>query len=99
MCVSFLLPFSINEVKGHSMQPNLNEGNKVVVFRWAYGLSRPLIGDVIVFSGNDSKEYVKRIVAVANKNEFIVQGDNKSDSKKLPPVSRKAIIGKVVATY
>ena len=96
---SRIFPFSMHIVRGHSMLPFLNEGDRVVVSKWAYAFSRPRIGDVIVFCGNDSKEYGKRIVAVANKNEFIVKGDNKSDSKKLPPVSRKAIIGKVVATY
>ena len=92
-------PFSIHTVSGHSMQPNFHEGNRVVVFRWAYAFSQPRIGDVVVFSGNDSKGYVKRIVAVANNSEFAVEGYNKSDSKKLPPISREAIVGKVVAKY
>ena len=92
-------PFSIHIVSGHSMQPGLKEGSKVVVFRWAYAFSRQRIGDVVVFSGSDGKSYVKRITAAVNKKEFSVEGDNKSDSKKLPPINRKAIIGKVVAKY
>ena len=94
-----IFPFSSHIVRGHSMQPGISEGDGVVVFNWIYLFSQPKVGDVVVFSGNDGKSYVKRITASANEKEFIVQGDNKSDSKKLPPVSRKAIIGKVVATY
>ena len=92
-------PFSIHIVSGHSMQPGLKEGSRVVVFRWAYAFSKPRIGDVVVFTSNDSKGYVKRVVSVSNNSEFTVEGDNKSDSKKLPPIKKEAIIGKVVAKY
>lgn len=84
------------------MQPGIKEGDRVVVYNWAYAFSQPKVGDVVVFSGSDNKTYVKRIIAVAvaaDKKSFFVEGDNRSDSKKLPPISRKAIIGKVVASY
>ena len=93
-----LFPFTVHIVRGHSMQPSIKEGERVVVYNWAYAFSQPKVGDVVVFSGSDKKKYVKRITAAA-KSEFFVEGDNKSDSKKLPPISRKAIIGKVVASY
>ena len=92
-------PFSICVVSGHSMQPGLKKGGRIVVFRWSYAFSQPRIGDVVVFSGSDGKSYVKRITATANKKEFVVEGDNKSDSKKLPPIKKEAIIGKVIAKY
>ena len=81
------------------MQPGLNGSSRIFVFRWAYAFSQPKVGDVVVFRSKDSKSYVKRIAAAANKKEFVVEGDNKSDSKRLPPISRKAIIGKVVGRY
>ena len=92
-------PFSIHIVSGHSMQPGLKEGSRVVVFRWSYAFSQPKVGDVVVLSSSDGKSYVKRITAAVNKKEFVVKGDNKSDSKKLPPTKKEAIIGKVVAKY
>ena len=94
-----LFPFSVHIVRGHSMQPSINEGNRVVVSNWAYFFLHPKVGDVVVFSGNDSKSYVKRITASANRKEFVVEGDNKFDSKKLPKIQRKAIVGKVIFTY
>lgn len=81
------------------MQPGLNEGDRAIVFRWAYLFSKPKAGDVVVFHGNDDKTYVKRIAAAAAEGEFVVEGDNREDSKKVPPVRRSAIIGKVVWKY
>ena len=81
------------------MQPNIKEGDRVIVFNWAYLFSRPKKGDVVVFRGSDKKKYVKRITAAAARGEFAVEGDNKSDSMKLPPVKRSAIISRVVGKY
>jgi len=91
------LPVSIHIVNGHSMQPTILNGSHVVVFRWAYTVSQPKVGDIVVFSSN-GKEYVKRISAVQN-DEFNVEGDNKADSLRLPPIPGKVILGKVVAKY
>lgn len=90
-------PFSLHAVSGHSMQPELNDGDRVVVFNWAYSFSRPKVGDVIIFRSGD-KTYVKRITAAA-KNWFVVEGDNRSDSKKMPPINRSTIIGRVAWKY
>lgn len=101
MSFSFF-PLSIHVVKGHSMQPFLNEGDRVVVLKWVYLFSEPRPGDVVVFRNSDGNEHIKRIAAAAEKNEFVVAGDNKSDSmdsRKHGPVQRKAIIGKVIARY
>lgn len=92
------LPFSIHIVKGHSMQPGIKDSSHLVVSRWAYLFSQPKPGDVVIFSHSDGKEYVKRVVAAAN-GRLVVEGDNKSDSKEMPPIPRKAVIGKVVASY
>ncbi|MBI2176578.1 S26 family signal peptidase [Candidatus Woesearchaeota archaeon] len=81
------------------MQPSINESDRVVVFNWAYLFSQPKSGDVVVFRGSDGRGYVKRIAAVTEKGEFLVEGDNKGDSRKLPPVRRSAIIGRVVGKY
>ena len=62
-----MMPLSIRIVKGHSMQPHIKQGERVVVFQWAYSVSQPRIGDVIVFRGYDKKEYVKRITAAVAK--------------------------------
>jgi signal peptidase I len=92
-----LFPFSFHHVKGHSMQPVITECSHIIVFRWAYLFFKPKVGDIIVFR-LDRKEVVKRIKA-AGVNNYKVEGDNREDSKKMPLISRKSIIGKVIAKY
>ena len=80
------------------MQPGLKEGDRVIVFKWAYLFSWPKAGDIIVFDSN-SEKYVKRVAAVAKSGELVVEGDNRNDSRKLPPVKKNAVIGRVVGKY
>lgn len=53
-------------VESISMQPNLNEGEFVVVSRLAYRWDAPQRGDIIVFRfpGNQQKRYIKRVIGV-----------------------------------
>jgi signal peptidase I len=53
-------------VESISMQPNLNEGEFVVVSRLAYRWDEPQRGDIIVFRfpGNEQKRYIKRVIGV-----------------------------------
>lgn len=99
MPLSSIFPFGIHVVKGHSMQPSIREGERIVIFRWAYLFSQPKVGDVVVFRSGDGKEYVKRITAVAAKDGFVVEGDNKGDSKRVPPILSWQVIGRVIAKY
>ncbi len=104
MAFASLFPFSIYKVEGHSMEPLLKEGDRVIVSNWSYLFSSPRIGDIIVFNNRnkkdskDNKIYIKRIIAI-NNNKLSVAGDNKRDSKKLEPISRDEIIGKVIGRY
>ncbi len=53
-------------VESISMQPNLNEGEFVVVNRLAYRWDEPQRGDIIVFRfpGNQQKRYIKRVIGI-----------------------------------
>ena len=54
-------------VVGVSMEPTLNNGQKIFINRMIYTLSSPKRGDVIVFLPNGNEKahyYVKRVVAV-----------------------------------
>ena len=90
-----LLPLSLRIVRGHSMEPFLRDGSRVVVLH--YFFSKPKAGDVVVFRSG-GREFVKRIVA-AREEMFAVKGDNDRDSLKMPPVGRKSILGKVIFSY
>lgn len=76
LCIALLIVVVINSclltqalVRGTSMLPTLDDGNRVLVNRAAYMLSRPAGGDVIVLKDPDPRSarsdfLVKRIAAV-----------------------------------
>lgn len=64
-------------VVGASMEPELCSGQSVLVDRFAYVLTSPKQGDVIVFlpNGNENAHYyVKRVVAVSGDEVLIENG-------------------------
>lgn len=64
-------------VVGQSMAPQLLDGEQVLVDRFIYKVTKPKIGDVIVFlpNGNEkSHYYVKRVVAAAGDTIRIEDG-------------------------
>lgn len=56
--------FSNYVVEGESMQPTLEEGNKLVVNKIGFEASDLKRFDVIVFHANQKEDYVKRIIGL-----------------------------------
>ena len=64
-------------VVGQSMSDRLQDGDQVLINRFIYKVSRPKIGDVIVFlpNGNEkSHYYIKRVVAAGGDTVQITDG-------------------------
>lgn len=62
---------------GVSMEPAIQNGEKVLINRYAYLLTTPKVGDVITFlpNGNqNSHYYIKRVVAVPGDTVQIIDG-------------------------
>lgn len=78
--LAFVMVTSIGmkiSVIGVSMEPTLDNGQQIFVNRFQYNISKPDIGDVIVFlpNGNaNSHYYVKRIVALPGDKVQITNG-------------------------
>ncbi len=93
------------------MLPAFKQGDRVIASKLSYLFSTPKIGDVVVFKIKndnnkndryDTRVYIKRIIGInCNKNNimFLVAGDNKRDSKKIEPLQKNDIIGKVMMKY
>ncbi len=99
--LSSLLPFKIFVVHGHSMEPTLREGDRVLALTWCYLLSKPKKGEIIVFKDAEQthdKYIIKRISKVQG-HSISVKGDNKHDSLKLKAIKQLHIIGKVIRKY
>ena len=64
-------------VVGQSMSDQLQDGDQVLINRFIYKVSKPKIGDVIVFlpNGNEkSHYYIKRVVAAGGDTVQIIDG-------------------------
>lgn len=87
----------ILKIHGHSMQPVIADGKKVLVTSIFYLFSNPKKDDIVAFKF-DNKIFVKRIGYVSE-NKYFLQGDNKKDSLdsgKIGLIERRNILGKVL---
>ncbi|AMM92097.1 signal peptidase [Peribacillus simplex] len=57
--------FSSYDVEGDSMQPTLEDGNKLVVNKMSYQIQDINRFDIIVFHANAKEDYVKRVIGIA----------------------------------
>ena len=92
-----MLLLSRFKIKGHSMEPQYQENDSVIVSFLPLLLGKPKKGDVVVFE-KFNRIYIKRIGKIEEDKYFLV-GDNKkdsNDSRRFGLVSRKQIKGKVL---
>lgn len=64
-------------VVGQSMSDQLQDGDQVLINRFIYKVSKPKIGDVIVFLPNGNKKshyYIKRVIATGSDTVQIIDG-------------------------
>lgn len=100
---SFIIKFSPiarYSVSGKSMEPTLSDGEEVLVNTWRYHISNPHTHDIVLLRHPKTKRVlIKRIVQVKN-NQYFVKGDNarySSDSREFGVITKKDILGKVIA--
>lgn len=65
--IAFLLHtfvFSLVLVDGVSMNPTLNDSERLVLNKTSYVLKEPERGDIVVFHVNNSEDYIKRVIGL-----------------------------------
>jgi nickel-type superoxide dismutase maturation protease len=64
------------EVRGRSMSPTLQPGDRLLVERWTYERRSPLVGDVVLAADPRApqRELIKRVTAVED-GRLTVRGD------------------------
>lgn len=85
------------KISGHSMEPAIKNGEKILATPLFYLFKSPKINDIVVFKFR-GKVFVKRIILFKD-NKYFVEGDNKKDSidsKDFGLLSRNQILGKVI---
>lgn len=78
--IAFVVVYAVGmsvSMVGVSMEPELYNGQSVLLNRYAYLLGSPKVGDVVAFLPNGNKNshyYVKRVVAVPGDTVQIIDG-------------------------
>ena len=75
--IVFNLTVQYSVVHMSSMEPNLHEGQRLLVSKIAYTFGEPERGDIIVFPPphlNSDKDYIKRIIGLPDETIQIVAG-------------------------
>lgn len=91
--------FQLIKVSGKSLLPEYQEGDFVLVAKVPFFLKRIQQGDVVVFDHPVYGLMIKRVDhLIPEKDEIFVVGTHvfSVDSREFGPISRKALIGKVV---
>lgn len=72
-------------IEGPSMEPNLHQGQFLLVNRLAYRLEQPERGDIVVFRhpGSRRRDLIKRVVGLPNEQLEIVRGQVWINGKRL----------------
>ena len=84
----------IRRISGDSMSPTLRNGSYIVI-----STKKKPIKDDIVLATLASRQVVKRIVDVPQKDLFFLKGDNYKqsvDSREYGPIKIAAVIGVII---
>jgi len=76
----------VSVIHGYCMEPNLHEGQRLVVNKAAYFFGQPEQGDIIVFHPPTNPEgvpYIKRIIGVAGETIEVKDGEVYVDGQTL----------------
>ncbi|MBI3984360.1 MAG: S26 family signal peptidase [Candidatus Levybacteria bacterium] len=86
------------KITGHSMEPLLKNGDKIIATGLFYLFQSPKINDIVVFKDSKGKVFIKRIEKI-NKGKYFMLGENKKDSfdsRKFGEIVRNQILGKFI---
>ncbi len=86
------------KIYGHSMEPQIGDGEEVLVSEVPFWFKKPQINDIVAFVSKDNKVLIKRVSGVV-RGGYYVQGDNREDSldsRRFGKVLPKQIMGKFI---
>ncbi|MBM7644529.1 signal peptidase I [Scopulibacillus daqui] len=96
--------FSSYVVEGKSMMPNLQDGNRLIVNKIDYNISKPHRFDVVIFHADKTKDYVKRVIGlpgdkIAYKNDVLYINGKPVNEPYLKPYKDKLITGQLTEDF
>jgi phage repressor protein C with HTH and peptisase S24 domain len=85
------------KIVGHSMEPQIKNGESVLVSCISYLFKTPRVNDIVAFA-RGNQVLIKRVVSIQN-GKYFVEGYNKKDSldsRKFGAIVKNKIIGKMI---
>ncbi|HSW35810.1 MAG TPA: signal peptidase I [Candidatus Limnocylindrales bacterium] len=70
-----LFLFEVFVVEGRSMYPTLNETERVIVNKLVYRFTEPRLGDIVVFTHEPGRDFIKRVIGVEGNTVEIRDGN------------------------
>ncbi|UMZ73339.1 signal peptidase I [Natranaerofaba carboxydovora] len=70
-------------VEGQSMYPTLSHSERLVVNKFWYRLDEPERDDIVVFSYNENKDFIKRVIGLPGEEIKIDEGEVHLDGEPL----------------
>lgn len=82
-------------VDGESMEPTLQNENRMIVNKLLYYIDEPERGDIVVFHATEERDYIKRVIAVPGdrlqyKDDVLYVNGKKVDEPYLEPLKEQA---------
>ncbi|MFC7393813.1 signal peptidase I [Scopulibacillus cellulosilyticus] len=96
--------FSSYVVEGKSMMPNLQDGNRLIVNKIDYNISKPHRFDVVIFHATKNEDYVKRVIGlpgdkIAYKNDVLYINGKPVKEPYLKPYKGQLITGQLTQDF
>ena len=87
------------KIQGHSLFPDIREGDFVLTARFPFPAGKIRVGDLIVFNQPGHQQMIKRVHQVLDgARAFDVRGTqiDSTDSRNFGPVAKANVSGKVI---
>jgi signal peptidase I len=91
-------------VEGQSMMPTLQDGNRLIVNKIDYDITKPHRFDIIVFHATPTDDYVKRVIGLPGdtieyKNDVLYINGKKVDEPYLKPYKEQLVSGLLTENF
>ncbi|MBM7646842.1 signal peptidase I [Scopulibacillus daqui] len=91
-------------VEGQSMMPTLQDGNRLIVNKLDYEISKPHRFDVVIFHATKNEDYVKRVIGlpgdkIAYKNDTLYVNDKPVKEPYLDKYKSELITGNLTQDF
>jgi signal peptidase I len=91
-------------VEGQSMMPTLQDGNRLIVNKIDYDITKPHRFDIIVFHATPTDDYVKRVIglpgdSIEYKNDVLYINGKKVDEPYLKPYKEQLVSGLLTENF